>query len=313
MNPAESEASDGLMEGYAIETSALTKSYGHVTAVSNLNLHVKSDSVTAFLGLNGAGKTTTIRMLLGMVQPTSGNGFVLGHRISDPTESVALRRSVAFVGERKPLYDYMTVGQIIRFTRSFYSDWDTGKEQKLARQFALPLQRSVRSLSKGMRTKLALLLAFARNPRLIILDEPSEGLDPIGIEQLFDLLKTLRSAGTAVFFSSHQIPEVERIAEYICILHKGRLVIDTSIYDLHQHWRQISIVLDRSLCPDEYQLRGVVSLRTTESGIRLISSSGSEEILGWAREKNAISIQVEPVPLRTLFLEMAREHDIALV
>lgn len=128
------------MERCAVKTSALTKSYGRVNAVSNLSLSVRSDSVTAFLGLNGAGKTTTVRMLLGMVRPTSGDGIVLGHRITDQAESVTLRRSVAFVGERKPLYDYMTGEQIIRFTRSFYSDWDTDKERKLVRNYGLFVQ-----------------------------------------------------------------------------------------------------------------------------------------------------------------------------
>jgi ABC-2 type transport system ATP-binding protein len=294
------------MGSFAVETRALGKSFGRVPAVKNLDLRVRDDRVTAFLGLNGAGKTTTIRMLLGMVQPTSGDGFVLGHRICDAKENVALRRSVAFVGERKPLYDFMTVGQTIRFTRSFYSDWDVDKELSLTRQFALPLQRPVRSLSKGMCTKLALLLAFARRPRLIILDEPSEGLDPVGIEQLFDLVEAQRRAGAAVFFSSHQISEIERIAEHICILHKGRLVIDASINDLGRCWRQIDIVFDEVPNPDQFCLRGVESVRATESGTRVIASSHAEEIVDWAREKNATSVHVEPVQLRNLFLEMAR-------
>ena len=276
-------------------------------AVSDLSLSVRNDSVTAFLGLNGAGKTTTIRMLLGMVRPTSGDGIVLGHRISNQKESVALRRSVAFVGERKPLYDYMSGEQIIRFTRSFYSDWDTGEEQKLVQQFALPLKRPVRSLSKGMRTKLSLLLAFARKPQLLILDEPSEGLDPVGVEQMFDLLVTQRRAGTAIFFSSHQIQEVERIAEHICILHKGHLVANVPMDDMRERWQQIDLLFDKPPHCEEYQMHGVETVRAIGSGVRVITSSGSEAVIGRAREKKATSIRVGPVQLRNLFLEMVRE------
>src|ERR1700722_6870455 len=113
--------------------------------------------------------------------------------------------------------------QMICFTRAFYPDWRPDEEQKLLRQYRLPLDRKVKSLSKGMRTKLGLLMAFARRPELLILDEPSDGLDPVGIEELLESLVTQCSEGTAVFFSSHQIAEVERVADHICMLNKGRL------------------------------------------------------------------------------------------
>src|SRR6202011_2325461 len=114
-----------------------------------------------------------------------------------------------------------TVDQMIRFTSAFYPDWRPSEAQKLLRQFELPLNRKVKSLSKGMRTKLALLLAFARRPDLLILDEPSEGLDPVGIEYLLRTLVSCSAEGVSIFFSSHQIAEVERVADHICILEKG--------------------------------------------------------------------------------------------
>ena len=144
-----------------IETNGLGKSYGKVDAVRDLNLTVWPDRITAFLGLNGAGKSTTIKMLLGMVRPGEGSGTVLGRRIDDREGSVAFRRGVAYVSEDKRLYSYMTVEQIIRFTGSFYPDWREDVVNTLVRQYGLPRDRKVRSLSKGMRTKLALLLALA--------------------------------------------------------------------------------------------------------------------------------------------------------
>jgi ABC-2 type transport system ATP-binding protein len=165
-----------------IQTQQLSKSFGKVDAVRQLDLTVQPGRITAFLGLNGAGKSTTIKMLLGMIHPTSGDAKVLGKRINDPTEGVELRRKVAYVSENKRLYDYMTVEQMISFAKSFYPDWRPEVERKLLSDFNLPVDQKIRPLSKGMQTKLALRLAFARRPELLILNEPSEGLDPIGIE-----------------------------------------------------------------------------------------------------------------------------------
>jgi ABC-2 type transport system ATP-binding protein len=212
-----------------VVTHALTKTYGDAEVVRGLDLSVRRNQITAFLGRNGAGKSTTIKMLLGMVRPTSGEGTVLGKRITDPEENRQMRRGVAFVAENKPLYDYMTVEQTIRFARSFYPDWRSDIEKTLLHDYELPMHRKVSRLSKGMRTKLALLLAFARRPELLILDEPSEELDPVGIEHLLQTLVAQSADGVTVFFSSHQIAEVERIADQVCVLEKGCLLLDASL------------------------------------------------------------------------------------
>jgi ABC-2 type transport system ATP-binding protein len=159
-----------------IDTNELTKVYRGVEAVRKLTLAIKPHQITAFLGSNGAGKSTTIKMLLGMIKPTAGGATVLGNSIENPAGSVEVRKRVAYVSEDKRLYGYMTVKQIIRFTSSFYPDWRPEIAASLVERYALPLDRKVRSLSKGMRTKLALLLAFSRRSELLILDEPSEGL-----------------------------------------------------------------------------------------------------------------------------------------
>lgn len=166
-----------MQNSYMIETHGLSKRYGTFDAVQSLCLQVSSHRITGFLGQNGAGKSTTIKMLLGMTHPTSGDGKILGRSITDAKANREARRKVAYVGEDKQLYGYMTVEQIVRFTKSFYPDWRPEIETRLLRQYRLPLDRKVKALSKGMRTKLALLLAFSRQPALLILDEPSEGLD----------------------------------------------------------------------------------------------------------------------------------------
>jgi len=194
-----------MMNTAVILTRDLTKSYGRVAAVHELNLSVGPNRITAFLGQNGAGKSTTIKMLLGMVRPTRGEGMVLGKRINDAEENREMGRKVAYVAEDKPLYGYMTVEQTIRFASSFYADWRADLAGRLRDEYKLPPRQKVKTLSKGMRTKLALLLALARRPELLILDEPSEGLDPVGIEQLLQMLVAQAAEGAAIFFSSQRL------------------------------------------------------------------------------------------------------------
>ncbi|HKA02262.1 MAG TPA: ABC transporter ATP-binding protein [Candidatus Solibacter sp.] len=291
-----------------IETRDLAKSYGAVEAVRDLNLTVYPNRITGFLGRNGAGKSTTIKMLLGMIRPTAGTGAVLGRAIADPAQSVELRRRVAYVSEDKRLYDYMTVEQIIRFTAGFYPDWRAEAGQSLLRMFELPPKRKIKSLSKGMRTKLALLLAFTRRPELLILDEPSEGLDPVAIEQLLEALVTRSAEGTAVFFSSHQIAEVERVADDVCIIEKGRLLVHSPLDHLRQFFRRIDLVFPHATAEDPFRIPGVESIRTRGAAMSVFASSNSEIVVERARELSAVSIDVAPVGLREIFLETVKEN-----
>jgi ABC-2 type transport system ATP-binding protein len=290
-----------------IETNRLTKRYGQVEAVRDLTFSVKPHQITAFLGLNGAGKSTTIKMLLGMIRPSSGSGLVLGRHIDDADESVSLRQKVAYVSENKQLYDYMTVEQIVRFTKPFYPDWNPETERKLLRAYGLPLNRRIKSLSKGMRTKTALLLALARKPELLILDEPSEGLDPIGIELMLESLVAQNSEGTTVFFSSHQIPEVERVADHVCMIHRGSLVLDASVDHIRQGYRQIDLVFPS--LPDESDVRvaGVERIRASGRQMRVVVSKNADVVIERAHDLHASSVEVSPISLREIFLETVKE------
>jgi ABC-2 type transport system ATP-binding protein len=295
-----------MTNGLVIQTERLGKSYGRVEALKELNLSIRAHGITAFLGLNGAGKSTTIKILLGMMRPSSGDGTILGQRISDPIESVRIRRKIAYVSENKRLYDYMTVDQMIRFTSAFYPDWRPSEEQRLLRQFKLPRDRKVKSLSKGMRTKLGLLMAFARQPELLILDEPSEGLDPGGIEELLEILVALCSEGTTVFFSSHQIAEVERIADQICILHAGRLVLDSSVDDLRESYRRIDLIFPSIPAEHDFRIAGIEDVRTRGHQMSVLASRNAEAVVARAHDFHATSIDITPVALRDVFLQKVK-------
>jgi ABC-2 type transport system ATP-binding protein len=225
-----------------IETIELSKNYGTHQAIRGMNLSVQAGSVCAFLGQNGAGKSSTIKMLLGMIHPTSGSGSIFGHRIDKESDSLKIRQKVAFVAEDKRLYDYMSVNQIIRFTKSFFPRWDHALEARLLEQFELPPERKIRQLSKGMRTKLALLLGFARGCELLILDEPTEGLDPVAIEAVLQIVVSLAAQGTTIFFSSHQIAEVEQVADHVLMIDRGKLVLDAPMDRVKEQYRHIQAV-----------------------------------------------------------------------
>jgi ABC-2 type transport system ATP-binding protein len=292
---------------YAIETQNLTKRYGSVEAVSALHLKVSRHRITGFLGRNGAGKSTTIRMLLGMTRPSEGSGRVLGRPINDARENREIRRHVAFVGEDKGLYGYMTVEQLIRFTASFYTDWRPERAHSLQRRYELPSKRKVRDLSKGMRTKIALLLALARSPEILILDEPSDGLDPVSIEDLLGTLGAATGEGTTVFFSSHQIAEVERIADQVCMIDRGKLVAELSLDEMRQAYRRITLGFATHPPRHAFDIEGVLQVQSSDRQMILLANRNADAIAERARRLEAVSVDVAPVSLLDVFLETVKE------
>jgi ABC-2 type transport system ATP-binding protein len=297
-----------MQQNNIIETENLTKIYNAHPAAFNLSLKVAKEGITGFLGRNGAGKSTTIKMLLGVVHPTSGTGKVLNHRITSPRESCAIRRRIAYVGESMPLYRSFTVEQLIRFTKSFYTDWRPDLERQFLKRFRLPMNRRVATLSKGMRAKLALLLALSRRPELIILDEPSDGLDPVSIEDFLYELKNLAKEGTTVFFSSHQISQVECIADRVCILDRGALIADLSLAMLRDNYRFVTCDFAAQPQRDAFLIPGVLKVEVTASTVRILASHSVDTILNHARSRGALSIVAEPVGLKELFISSVEEN-----
>lgn len=289
-----------------IETVHLSKRYGTVTAVDDLSLTVPASRITGFLGRNGAGKSTTIKMLLGMVHPTSGTGTVVGHRIDHGEESCTMRRSVAYVAEDKPVYSYMTVGQQVAFASAFYADWRPEIERLLLARYELPKDRLVKALSKGMRTKLALLLALARQPALLILDEPSDGLDPVSAEELLQSLASAAADGTSVFFSSHRIDEVERIADAVCIIDRGRLRLHVEMDVLRERFRAITASYPDAAPPLLSRRPGVEHVAIAGRQCTLLASDNVDDLVARAYGTGATAVEIRPVSLREVFLAM---HD----
>jgi ABC-2 type transport system ATP-binding protein len=287
-----------------IDTAGLRKNYGGVEALRGLTLQVPAGSIYGFLGRNGAGKTTTIKILLGMARPTGGAARVFGLAADAPASSVEIRRRIAFVSDDKDLYDYMNVAEMIRFAAAFSPRWRPDLEQRYLRRFELPRERKVRTLSRGMRTKLALLLALCRGAELLILDEPTSGLDPAMTEEVLQaLVAHVASEEMTVFFSSHQIAEVDQIADRVGIIDRGRAVLTGALDDLRDNFRRIQLVFDGDAPEPAFRAPGVERVRRTGRVLTVLASTGAERILDEARALHPVSVDVFPVTLKEIFLD----------
>lgn len=287
-----------------IETIGLKKGYGGFEALCGLDLSVPAGSICGFLGRNGAGKTTTIKILLGMTHATAGSARVFGLDADNRESGVAIRRRLAFVSDEKDLYDFMTVEEMIRFTAGFYSGWRTDLEQKYLRAFDLPPNRRVKALSRGMRTKLALLLALSHGAELVILDEATSGLDPAAAEEVLQaLVAHVAREGMTVFFSSHQLAEVDQIADRVAVINHGRLVVSGALDDLRETWRRIRLVFSDEAPAADFHSPGIERVSRDGRTLDILCSAGLDRIVNEAGALAPASIDVQPVTLKEIFLE----------
>jgi ABC-2 type transport system ATP-binding protein len=294
--------------GPAIDLRGLHKKLGQAMAVDGLSLTVPRGSIYALLGPNGAGKTTTLKLMLGMSCPDRGEGWVFGHPIDRERDSIEIRRRTGYVSETKELFPQLTVRRTIDETRPHFPRWRPDVERRLLEQFELPLDRRVHALSKGMRSKLALLLACCRGADLLVLDEPTDSLDPGAAEQILEtVLGLVASDGVTVLLSSHRLEEVERIADHIAIVQHGRVIIDGELDDLRQRMRQVRVTLEHDAGPSSslYDEAGVLHARRDGRIVSLLVD-GKAGVLAdrasWLTELR--TVDVHPVSLRDLYLTL---------
>jgi ABC-2 type transport system ATP-binding protein len=292
------------MNDIIIQTYGISKSYDGKPALRGLDLAVPRGSIYGFLGRNGAGKTTTMKVLLGMLRPDGGEFSLFGETVKSEGTAVIARRRLGFVSEDKELYNFMTVGQTIRFTRGFFPNWRRDLEEKYLDMFRLPRAKAVSKLSKGMRTQLMLLLAMARGAELLIMDEPTSGLDPAVTEEVLEeFAGQAADGGTTIFFSSHQLAEVEQICDSVCIIDEGQVVIHGVLDDLKSLYRRILLVFDGPPPPELARLAGIDHLRQRSRTASLLTHGDVEAVAERARGLGAISVEVRPVTLKELFLD----------
>jgi ABC-2 type transport system ATP-binding protein len=219
----------------AIETKQLTKSYrsrnsGNISVVDRLNLHVEEGEIFGFLGPNGAGKTTTIKMLLGIIYPTSGEGYVLGKEIGD----MDVHRIISYLPERPYYYEHMTGPEILKFYGALFGINDKAKFHALLEKVNLhrDVTKTISQYSKGMQQRIGLAQSLINDPKLLFLDEPTGGLDPIAHREIRDLILGFRDEGRTVFISSHELSEVELICDRVAIINRGVIEQQGKLTDL---------------------------------------------------------------------------------
>lgn len=294
-----------------IQIDNLHKRFRHVDAVNGLTLSVPEGQVTAFLGPNGAGKTTTIKCLLNLHRPDSGSATVLGcdSRRLGPAQFAHL----GYVSENMELPLWMTVQQFLDYCRPLYPQWDKTFEARLMKQFDLPLKTRLKDLSRGMRMKAALLSSLAYRPKLVVLDEPFSGLDPLVRDEFIrGLLELTEEEGWTVFVSSHDIDEVQRLADRIAILNQGRLALDETSDSLQARFRAVEVLM-----PDDAKLPTQVPadwLHLEQAG-RTLRFIHARSPTGDALNSNvralvpgAGGIDSRAMSLREIFIALARAY-----
>ena len=296
-----------------LECHELRKSFRRVVAVDGLTLSAPAGSVTAFLGPNGAGKTTTIKCLLNLLRPDDGSAEVLGtdSRRLGPAEFQRL----GYVSENQALPLWMTVRQLLDYCRPLYPTWDTAFEGKLLKDFELPPATKLKHLSRGMRMKAALLSSLVYRPKLVVLDEPFSGLDPLVRDEFIrGLLELTEEEGWSVFVSSHDIEEVERLADQVAIIDRGRLRLSESAESLQARFRTVEVTLAEETKPATELPESWLNLEIAGRVARFVDAAHQPAALAEAIRRvwpNARDHDATPMTLRQVFVALARTYRLS--
>jgi len=290
-----------------ITTDRLTKYYGPQCVVDSVSLQVPRGSVYGLLGRNAAGKSTLIKMLLGMVHPSYGRATIFAEdasRLSPET-----RQRVAYLAEGHPLYRWMTVGQAVRFNRSFYSTFNDNLLEQILDHFELPPTAKIRRLSHGQRAQVSLALAVAQEPELLILDDPTLGLDTVVRRDFLEsLIQIIQRKGRTILFSSHILGDVERVADRIGILVDGVLRVDCPTEHFKESIRKVVLEFDGPppALPKEPPVAGLVNSRRVGNKLELVVVEFGDEHRRLAESLGPLSLEVLELNLEEAFIEYTR-------
>ena len=261
------------MSENAIEIKELKFAYGKEKVLRGVELQVPEGSIFGFLGRNGAGKTTTIKLLLGLLKPDEGSCRIEG--IDSQKDAIKVRRIVGYMAEDQQMYGWMRIEQIVKWVASFYPAWDDKFTNKLLDMLELPRRKKVKTLSKGQNSRLALLLALGHRPKVVILDDPTLGLDPIARKEFLRyVIGLLQTNGVTVFFSSHLLYEIEPVADYIAILDNGVIIKAERTFDLRESVKKVVLNTSQN---DFSQIEGILDASKTGERVALTVEDCSAE------------------------------------
>lgn len=275
----------------------VTLCYGGLVAVDSLSLHVRRGEVYGLLGPNGSGKTTALRLMLGFLKPTAGTASIGGHDCW--ADSVNARRQVAYLPGELRLYENMTGRQIVRFLNRLRGLGTDGEVDALAKRFDIDIDRPLANLSSGMKRKVALLTVLVPRTPLVIMDEPTNALDPTMRDLLLDQVALARGRGQAVLFSSHVLAEVERVCDRVAILQRGRLVHEQDMAHL-QEGRLVHVRFARPAEPPP-ALAGLSVREASGDRMTMEYAGPLPELLAWLSARELAELRVEPLGLNAIY------------
>ena len=291
------------MAEIVLETKGLTKYYGARPALDHLDLRLPRGCICGFLGRNGAGKTTAIKMILGLLDPTAGSASLLG---CDSTAlTPAIRQRIGYVAEGHRLFRWMTIGRLEKFQKAFFpKQWDGRFFADMIEYFELSKKQKIKHLSNGQRAQVSLALALAPNPELLIMDDPTLGLDAVIRRQFLEgMIELITRQGRTVLFSSHILADVERVADRIIVVDKGVLRADCSLEQFRASIRKVVLYFDDSV-PADVELEGLLHCRRSERQLELTLVGVDEaEVAAWAKQAGTERFDFVEMNLEDQFIE----------
>jgi len=299
--------SDGMTRENIIEVSGLSRRFGTLEALRDISLTVRSGQVFGLVGENGAGKTTLIRHLLGAYTAKTGTVRVFGF---DPVASpVSVLARIGYLSEDRDLPLWMKLREYMAYTASFYPQWDQTYAEELRTRFGLPLDTKLKALSRGEKAKAGLLAALAHRPDLLLLDEPSSGLDAVARKDILgEVIRSVAEAGRTVIFSSHLLDEVERVSDHVAMIHKGIVTLDQSMDDLKESHHRLLVRFDESLTAFP-ELPGLLHAEGGGREWRILCAGDGAALEGQVRERGAQLLESAVPTLEEVFVARATGID----
>lgn len=290
------------MRKHLIETSGLTVYYGRHRGIVNVDLNVEQGEVFGFLGPNGAGKTTTQRVLLDIIRPTSGKATIFG--LDCQTQGVEIRKRIGYLPGELALYKNMKASQFFKMYE--YLREQNGRKnywQELAERLDLDTSRKIGNFSRGNKQKVGIVAAFMNRPDLLILDEPTGGLDPLVQQTVLEMVREAKADGRTIFFSSHILPEVQAVADRVGIIRDGQLVTTQRVEELiTQRVMRLNLTFELLPPANAFQLEGVTELSRSERAVMLEVQDNLPQVLTVAAQNNIQDIETINVSLEEIFL-----------
>lgn len=291
-----------------IETQKLTKYYGKSRGIIDVSLEVEQGEIFGFIGPNGAGKSTTIRTLLSLIYPTSGSAKIFGKDcIKDGAE---IRKSVGYLPSEVFYYDNMKVIDLLNYSASFYKKDCSKRIKELAEIMDLDLKKKINDLSFGNKKKVGIVQGLLHEPKLIILDEPTGGLDPLMQQKFFDLIRDENERGATIFFSSHILDEVQRLCDRVAIIKDGKIIKIESIESLRQNkYKRFSVESHDNLTKSVFDIDGITELRLAENKATFIYKGDINIIINQLGKIELANLLVEEPTLEEIFMYYYQKED----